>query len=57
MVIMCNGVRATSYERVHKVLSVIDKFFELNRLVKSMSDEEFSLLERVLENTLEEMER
>ena len=41
---------------VIKVNKVFDLFFELNRLIKSMSDKEFRMLERSLEVTKEELE-
>lgn len=39
-----------------KVNKVFDLFFELDRLIKSMSDKEFRMLERSLELTKEELE-
>lgn len=38
---------------VIKVNKVFDLFFELDRLIKSMSDKEFRMLERSLELTKE----
>ncbi len=39
-----------------KVNKVFDLFFEMERVVKSMSEKEFRMLERSLEATKEEME-
>lgn len=41
---------------VIKVNKVFDLFFELDRLIKSMSDKEFRMLERSLELTKEDTE-
>ncbi len=40
-----------------KVNKVFDLFFELNKLIKSMSEKEFKMLEKSLEITKKEMER
>lgn len=41
---------------VIKVNKVFDLFFELDRLIKSMSDKEFRMLEKSLELTKEDIE-
>lgn len=38
-----------------KVNKVFDLFAEMNKLIKSMSEKEFRMLERSLEFTMEEM--
>ncbi len=38
-----------------KVNKVFDLFFELNKLIKSMSEKEFRMLEKSLEATKEEI--
>lgn len=54
-----NNAVVLSEEEVNgiiKVNKVFDLFFELDRLIKSMSDKEFQMLERSLELTKEEQE-
>lgn len=41
---------------INKVNQVIDAFFKLDKLVKSMNEKEFSMLERSLMATKEELE-
>ncbi len=43
-------------QAISKVNKVFDLFFEMERVVKSMSEKEFRMLERSLEVTEEEME-
>ncbi len=43
-------------QTISKVNKVFDLFFEMERVVKSMSEKEFRMLERSLEATKEEME-
>lgn len=50
------ALSAEEVEAVIKVNKVFDLFFELDRLIKSMSDKEFRMLERSLELTKEEQE-
>lgn len=40
-----------------KVNKVFDLFAEMDKLIKSMSEKEFRMLERSLEFTMEEMKR
>ncbi len=42
-------------QAIVKVNKVFDLFFEINRIIKSMTDKEFRMLERSLEATKEEM--
>lgn len=50
------AISAEEVEAVIKVNKVFDLFFELDRLIKSMSGKEFRMLERSLELTKEELE-
>lgn len=43
-------------QAICKVNKVIDLFIEINRIIKSMSEKEFRMLEKSLEVTKEEME-
>ncbi len=43
-------------QAVCKVQAVFDLILEINRVIKSMSEKEFRMLERSLEATKEEME-
>lgn len=44
-------------EAICKVNKVIDLFIELNRVIKSMSEKEFRMLEKTLEFSKEEMKK
>lgn len=42
------------FDKMHKVASVLDKYIELRDLIRSLTLEEFELLIRSLEKSLEE---
>lgn len=47
-------ISASDFDKVHRVATVIEKYIELDKLINSLSKEEYDLLIRSLEEPLKE---
>lgn len=50
-------VSGSDFDKIHRVANVIEKYIEFDKLINSLSKEEYDLLIRSLEESLKEEEQ